>query len=201
LRENTEIEKHNSRIAVITQQLEEHSAELAKLEEILHDTLSKFSTLEVLRKAFSTNGLVAHKLENLVKDIEELANEYLAELSDGRFTLQFTVSSDKLNVVLTDAGREIDIAPLSSGELARVNSATLLAIRKMMNSISKTQINILFLDEVINVLDEFGREKLVEVLLKEEGLNTFLVSHGWSHPLLEKVEIIKSDHISRLKHG
>lgn len=201
LSENAEIEKHNSRVAVISQQLEEHSAELSKLEELLHVTLSKFSTLEVLKKAFSTNGLVAHKLENLVKDIEELANEYLAELSDGRFTLQFTVSSDKLNVVLTDAGREIDIAPLSSGELARVNSATLLAIRKMMNSISKTQINILFLDEVINVLDEFGREKLVEVLLREEGLNTFLVSHGWSHPLLEKVEIIKSENISRLKHG
>ena len=71
----------------------------------------------------------------------------------------------------------------------------------MMNSISKTQINILFLDEVINVLDEFGREKLVEVLLKEEGLNTFLVSHGWSHPLLEKVQVLKSDNISRLKYG
>lgn len=199
LRENVEIEKHNSRITVISQQLEEHSAELTKLEELLHDTLSKFSTLEVLRKAFSTNGLVAHKLENLVKDIEELANEYLAELSDGRFTLQFTVSSDKLNVVLTDVGREIDIAPLSSGELARVNSATLLAIRKMMNSISKTQINILFLDEVINVLDEFGREKLVEVLLKEEGLNTFLVSHGWTHSLLAKVCVVKKDNISYLE--
>ena len=34
-----------------------------------------------------------------------------------------------------------------------------------MSSISKSRINILFLDEVINVLDETGREKLVEVLL------------------------------------
>lgn len=201
VKENLEIEKHNSRVSVILQQLEEHSAELRQLETNLQDTMSKLSIMEILKKAFSTNGLVAHKLENLVKDIEELTNIYLSELSDGRFTLQFNVTSDKLNVTLTDGGKEIDILALSSGELARVNTATLLSIRKMMNSISKTQINILFLDEVINVLDEFGREKLVEVLLKEEGLNTFLVSHGWSHPLLEKVQVLKSDNISRLKYG
>jgi len=201
LQQNLEAEKHNSRIAVILQQLEDHRAEIDKLQYSLQDTLHTLSIAEILKKAFSTNGLVAHKLENLVKDIEELANEYLGELSDGRFTLLFSVSSDKLNVTLTDEGTEIDITALSSGELARVNIATLLAIRKMMNSISKTQINILFLDEVINVLDEFGREKLVEVLLKEDGLNTFLVSHQWSHPLLNKVQIVKTDNISRLKYG
>ena len=35
-----------------------------------------------------------------------------------------------------------------------------------MSIISKSKINILFLDEVINVLDDTGREKLVEVLNK-----------------------------------
>jgi ABC-type taurine transport system ATPase subunit len=74
-----------------------------------------------------------------------------------------------------------------------------LAIRKLMNSISKTQINILFLDEVINVLDEYGRDRLVEVLLQEDGLNTFLVSHSWSHPLLGKIHIQKVDGISSIK--
>ena len=68
-----------------------------------------------------------------------------------------------------------------------------------MSSISKSRINVLFLDEVINVLDELGREKLVEVLLTEEGLNTYIVSHGWTHPLLGKVEVIKEDNISRLE--
>ena len=38
----------------------------------------------------------------------------------------------------------------------------------------------------------------MEVLLKEENLNTYLVSHGWTHPLLEKIEIIKEDNISCL---
>jgi DNA repair exonuclease SbcCD ATPase subunit len=201
LRQNNEITAHNSRIAVISEQLAEHSAELTNYRNILREATETLSIAETLKKAFSTNGLVAHKLENLVKDIEELTNSYLADLSDGRFTLLFTIVSDKLNVVLTDNGEDIDISALSSGELAMVNVATLLAIRKMMNSISKTQINILFLDEAINVLAEHGRDCLIEVLLKEEGLNTFLVSHGWSHPLLAKVLITKEDGISRLNYG
>jgi DNA repair exonuclease SbcCD ATPase subunit len=123
---------------------------------------------------------------------------YLAELSDGRFTLEFVVSNDKLNVQITDAGNVIDILALSSGELARVNTATLLAIRKLMSSISKSKINILFLDEVISVLDDAGKERLVEVLMRED-LNNYLVSHGWSHPLLEKIEVVKSENISRLE--
>ena len=68
-----------------------------------------------------------------------------------------------------------------------------------MSSISKSRINVLFLDEVINVLDENGREKLVEVLLGEP-LNTYIVSHGWTHPLLEKVEVVKKGNVSRLEN-
>ena len=132
-----------------------------------------------------------------MKELEELTSEYLAELSDGRFTLNFAVNNDKLNVEITDNGNIIDILALSSGELARVNTATLLAIRRLMSSLSSSRINVLFLDEVMTVLDEVGKERLVEVLLEEE-LNTYLVNHGWSHPLLEKVEVQKQSNISRL---
>ena len=42
------------------------------------------------------------------------------------------------------------------------------------------------------------QDKEEERMLKEENLNTYLVSHGWTHPLLEKIEIIKEDNISCL---
>lgn len=196
---NNSVKQHNDKLELIEQQKQETLEEL-EFENVRLDKLVRKQTIyEILKKALSTNGLVAFKLENLVKDIEEAANEYLLELSDGRFSLMFTISGDKLNVVLLDNNVEIDISPLSSGELARVNIATLLAIRRIMSDISKTQINILFLDEVMNVLDEYGREKLIEVLMSETSLNTFLVSHGWSHPLLAKVVVQKTDGISQLK--
>jgi len=87
------------------------------------------------------------------------------------------------------------------GSLSRVNTATLLAIRKLMNSISKSQINLLFLDEVINVLDDVGRSTLIEVLLKETDLSTFLISHQWEHPLLAKLNIVKTNGKSEVTDG
>ena len=195
---NNEVERHNTRIGIIVEQQDDFESQLNSLVTDLEKIEDKLSSVEILKKAFSTNGLLAYKIENLVKDLEELTNEYLAELSDGRFSLEFVVLNDKLNVNIEDNGKAVDILSLSAGELARVNTATLLAIRKLMSSISKSQINILFLDEVTNVLDELGKERLVEILLREENLNTYIVSHGWTHPLLEKIEVIKEDEMSRL---
>ena len=106
------------RIQVIQEQTEEFLSELENAQKELNEIDSVFSNLEVLKKAFSTNGLIAYKIENLVKELEELVNTYLAELSDGRFTLEFVVSNDKLNVQITDNGNIVDILALSSGELA-----------------------------------------------------------------------------------
>ena len=196
--ENSKITRRNTRIQVILEQTEEFQTQLEESQALFDIEKNIANNLEVLKKSFSTNGLLAYKIENLVKELEELTNYYLAELSDGRFTLEFIVTNDKLNVQVTDNENIVDILALSSGELARVNTATLIAIRKLMSSISKSRINILFLDEVINVLDEAGREKLVEVLL-QENLNTYVVSHGWTHPLLEKIEVVKHNNVSALE--
>jgi DNA repair exonuclease SbcCD ATPase subunit len=198
IEKNNEVERHNTRLNIIEEQQTDFENELADLIQSLDDVEDKLASVEILKKAFSTNGLLAYKIENLVKDLEELTNDYLAELSDGRFSLEFVVLNDKLNVNIEDNGNNVDILSLSAGELARVNTATLLAIRKLMSSISKSQLNVLFLDEVNNVLDELGKERLVEILLREENLNTYIVSHGWTHPLLEKIEVIKENEMSRL---
>ncbi len=198
---NNQAMKHNSKIDIYLEQNEKFAADLKDARERLWELTDKYKNLEVLKKAFSTNGLIAYKLENLVKDLEVFTNEYLAELSDGRFTIEFSISSDKLNVIVTDEGKEISINAPSSGEMARINISTLLAIRKLMSGISKNTINVLFLDEVISVLDDYGRERLVEVLLREDGLNTFLVSHSWTHPLVDKLVIKKKDGISWIDRG
>lgn len=199
---NTRVAEKRAKVDVMlnqkkemTEELSEQQAELVKLSEELADT-------QVLVKAFSTTGLVAYKIECLVKDLEELTNKYLASLAGGRFQLSFQItSSDKLNVVITDNGRDISIDALSSGERARVNVATLLAIRRLMQSLSNSRTNLLILDETIENLDAEGKEKLVEVLLEEESLNTFLISHGFSHPLLEKLHVVKHNNISSIDNG
>lgn len=199
-KENTTRVAHNNKLALIEGQLADMQAELGEWTEKLGELVRKHTTLSTLVKTFSTTGLVAYKIENLVKDLEALTNEYLGELSGGRFQISFQISgSDKLNVVITDNGVDIDIHALSGGERARVNVATLLAIRRLMQSLSQSRINLLILDETIEALDVDGKEKLIEVLLAEDNLNTVLVSHGFSHPLLEKVHVVKHNNISRIE--
>jgi DNA repair exonuclease SbcCD ATPase subunit len=199
-KQNIAASTHNSKVDTISSQLTEMNAELETYSSKLHELSEKMSVVNVLTKTFSTTGLVAYKIECLVKDLEEITNKYLIDLSDGRFQIGFKVSaSDKLNVVITDNGKDIEILALSGGEKARVNVATLLAIRKLMQTLSSSRINLLILDETVETLDVDGKEKLVEVLLREEHLNTFLVSHGFTHPLLEKVNVSKRNNISQIE--
>lgn len=199
-KQNATASTHNSKVDTISNQLTEMNEELETYSSKLHELSEKMSVVNVLTKTFSTTGLVAYKIECLVKDLEEITNKYLIDLSDGRFQIGFKVSaSDKLNVVITDNGKDIEILALSGGEKARVNVATLLAIRKLMQTLSSSRINLLILDETVETLDVDGKEKLVEVLLREEHLNTFLVSHGFTHPLLEKVNVSKRNNISQIE--
>ena len=191
---------HNAKVELIRTQMQEMHDELETYRAELAAVSARLSTLQVLVKTFSSTGLVAYKIECLIKDLEETTNKYLAELSSGRFQISFKIAaSDKLNVVITDNGKDIDIIALSGGERARVNAAALLGIRKLMQSLSNSRINLLILDETIENLDTEGKEKLVEVLLAEEHLNTFVISHGFSHPLLEKIQVIKTKNISRIE--
>lgn len=197
---NKQADAHNAKVETISRQLLEFSQELETYSKNLLELQDRQAIIGIIAKTFSTNGLVAYKIETLVKDLEQLTNQYLVDLSDGRFQITFEVSQkDKLNVVITDNSKSIDILALSGGELARVNAATLLAIRKLMQSLSKTRINLLILDETVEALDVDGKERLIETLLREEGLNTFLVSHGFTHPLLEKVYVVKTNNISTIE--
>ncbi len=192
-------EVHNAQLELMLKQLTETKESHVEAANSLSTAKEILSEYQVLVKAFSTTGLVAYKIECLVKDLEELTNQYLSDMADGRFQLSFKItSSDKLNVVITDNGEDIEIDALSSGERARVNVSTLLAIRKLMQGLSNSRTNLLILDETIESLDIEGKERLVEVLLMEESLNTVLISHSFQHPLIKQINVSKTNNISVL---
>lgn len=197
-KENLMAEAHNSKTEIIGEQLEEYGTSLKHHEDDYEEVARQVNNREILKDAFSTKGIVAYKIESLIKNLEKLINIYLSDLSDGRFLIDFILNGDKLNInIITDA-QEVAIESLSEGELSRVNVATLLALRKMMNAISTNKINILFLDEITAVLDDEGKERLVEILFKEEDLNTFLIAHDYSHPLIPIITVSKTNNISEV---
>lgn len=199
--ENAQIHESNTRAKLIEQQLDEYTNKLNLESTELNNLTENLHYLDVLRQSFSTSGLINYKIEFLIKDLEYEINKYLIDLTDGKFQIVFSLKDEKLNIHIEDNSKIVEIDNLSSGELSRVNIATLLAIRKLMSYLSNTKINILFLDEVMGVLDTFGKDKLIEILLEETELNTFLVSHEFTHPLLDKITIIKEENISRVDNG
>ena len=195
---NQNVRLENSKAESLIEQKKEFEKENAELNEELESLEYRKDTLDVLNQAYGTRGLIAYKIEATTKVFEDLINEYLQVLSKGRFNLVFDVEDTKLALRLYDSGEEIEINCLSSGEFNRVNTASLLAIRKMMTSISKVDLNVLFLDEVVSVLDKEGKDTLIEVLLSEENLNSVVVSHGYVHPLTDRVYVDKHQGVSSL---
>ncbi len=195
---NATVSAHNSKIKVVMEQLVEFKEQLKQHLDMLGDTENLHTIVELLKTSFSTNGLISYKIESSVKELEKVINEYLSELS--HFQIYFKLSGDKLNIeVLDDAGNITGVESLSTGERGRVNIATVLAIRKIMSSLTSTRINFLFLDEIVGTIDDEGKNAICDILLNE-NLNTFIVSHDWTHPLLSKVHITKEGKTSRIEH-
>ena len=160
---------------------------------------NSLNNLNILKKAFSTSGIVAFKLENLTKELQNSINYYLSLLSDGQFQVKFTLDREKLNIIVVNNGVSTPIETVSGGEFSRIQTAILLAIRNLLSKLGGSSINLLFLDEITGVLDDEGKEKLIEVLQIEENLNVFLISHDFTHPLIDQIQIIKNNNISSIE--
>ena len=196
---NEKIKIHNTKVDTLIEQKRYFLARQELLNNDIINLKSKIKNLNILRKAFSTTGIVAFKLENLTKELEAVINDYLSDLSDGQFQVIFRLTGEKLNIVVVNNGQESPIETVSGGEFSRIQTAILLAIRNVLSKIGGNYINLLFLDEITGVLDEAGKEKLIDILQEEDNLNIFLISHDFTHPLIDKINIIKDNNISCLE--
>lgn len=196
---NKGVSAHNAKVDALKEQ---KSQFLIRQDEVKKDNISKSeeaTNLGILKKAFSPSGIVAFKLENLTKELESTINYYLSVLSDGQFQIEFSLNKEKLDIDVINNGIASPIETMSGGEFSRIQTSILLAIRRLLSTLGGSSINLLFLDEITGVLDEEGKEKLIEVLQREESLNVFLISHDFTHPLIDKISIIKDNKTSSIQ--
>ena len=196
---NEKVKIHNTKIEALQEQKRQFLVRQQLLNDDIISLSSKIKNITILRKAFSTTGIVAFKLENLTKELEDTINRYLSELSDGKFQVIFRLEGEKLNIVVVNDGKETPVETVSGGEFSRIQTAILLSIRSLLSKIGGNYINLLFLDEITGVLDDAGKEKLIDILQEEDNLNVFLISHDFTHPLIEKVSIIKENNVSYIE--
>lgn len=196
---NQKVGIHNAKVAALVEQKEDFLSRQTVIKNDILSLSNKLSNLNVLKKAFSTSGIVAFKLENLTKELETTINYYLSLLSDGQFQVSFRLDKEKLNIIVSNNGTDTPIETVSGGEFSRIQTSILLAIRSLLAKLGGSSVNLLFLDEITGVLDDEGKEKLIEVLSEEKDLNVFLISHDFTHPLIDKISITKENNISMIQ--
>ena len=196
---NKQVGVTNAKILALEEQREDFLNRQNVVKNATIKLTKSLNNLNILKKAFSTSGIVAFKLENLTKELQNTINHYLSLLSDGQFQIRFALNKEKLNIVVINNGEATPIETVSGGEFSRIQTAILLAIRNLLSKLGGSSINLLFLDEITGVLDDEGKDKLIEVLRTEDELNVFLISHDFTHPLVEKVHINKDKNISHVR--
>ena len=188
-RANDEVRANNVARETKLQQIDRYKLELEEASAIVEKLQLDFNDLDMLQK--STKDLVGYKIESNIKVFESLINTNLQELSDGQFGIGFELDKTKLGVVVYDHGRRVSLKALSSGEKSIVHVATLLAIRDTMVHSYGEDLNLLFLDEVISVLDPEKKDTLVALLMRITNMSIFLVSHGYNNQLAKTLVVDK----------
>jgi DNA repair exonuclease SbcCD ATPase subunit len=196
---NKQVSAHNAKVQTLIEQKNEFLIRQKVLATDIIAKSSRLNSLAVLKKAFSTSGIVAFKLENLTKELETTINYYLSLLSDGQFQVEFKLDKEKLNIDVINNGMSTPIETVSGGEFSRIQTSILLAIRNLLSKLGGSSINLLFLDEIMAVLDDAGKESLIDVLQQETNLNVFLISHEFQHPLIDKINIVKENNTSYIQ--
>ncbi len=196
---NKRVSAHNAKVDALKEQKSDFTIRQTAIKADILSKSTQSNALGILKKAFSPSGIVAFKLENLTKELETTINYYLSVLSDGQFQIEFSLDKEKLNINVIDNGISAPIETMSGGEFSRIQTSILLAIRHLLSKLGGSSTNLLFLDEITGVLDDEGKEKLIEVLQRETELNVFLISHDFTHPLIDKVSIIKDNNVSSIQ--
>lgn len=152
--------------------LENQKAKRAKkLEEATayQQTIAYYNELQL---AFSKNGVPAMMIESAIPELEAIANDLLARMTDGRMHLRLktqreTQAGNQRETLEIDIADELGTRPYelySGGEAFRINFALRVALSKLLARRAGAQLQTLFIDEGFGTQDDNGRQKLVEAI-------------------------------------
>lgn len=151
----------------------QRKAELEAQQKQLAEVLYEIQLYEVLEESFGKNGLQAVLIENALPEIEQIANDMLAGMSEGRMhiklqTLKSLKSRDRLaetlDILISDELGTRAYETFSTGEAFRVNFALRLAISKLLARRAGSRLQTLVIDEGFGSQDAQGKTRLIEAI-------------------------------------
>ncbi len=151
-------------------------ANLQKSEDICDKAREEIKThekrlkiLTLLEKILGNDGLKSYVFDNVTPELNKHINENMQILDDISVEVS-TVSKlksgeyrEKFSVKVNNQHGSSQYAGNSGGEQQKINLAIALAFNKVMRNMSSETLNIAFLDEPFESLDEGSSEKVIEL--------------------------------------
>lgn len=150
---------------------------IMNLKEELKSTISLMEIYEYFYKLFSPTGIITDILSEAVEYINERISTYSEVLLDKGYIIEF--KKGKISLV-DESGASYQ--SLSNGEKRRLDIAIQFALHDYVVKYCSHPCNIMFIDEVLDTLDDTGVDNIFEVLrLKLDycGLSSiFTITHN-----------------------
>ncbi len=108
---------------------------------------------------------------------------------------------DKFDCIINHLGEDINPLTLSTGERKKADFIVIIAIIKILK-LRFPQLNLMFLDELLSSVDQDGVYNVLKILnevIKENGLNTFVINHTeLPHEIFDqKIQIYRENGFSK----
>lgn len=169
--------KINESVQTYKTQMLNLESKLKKETDASNHSKKMYEVLKFWETAYSEKGLVKYIVRNILDYLNYKVNEYASLLTNNSFKVVF---NEELNETIINNGRKVYYNSLSGGERKRLNLAIMLSLGQIQSKISRSQSNILFLDEVSDSLDREGVFLVHSLLtsMKDSGKIIFIITHN-----------------------
>ncbi len=183
---------HNSKVKVDSASKKEAQEKLIDLEKQDTELTSTITDLKLLIE-ICDKVIIGKQIPKRLEILERFINIELANFTS-QYTVKLEMINNKIKPSVIKEGKTYPVENISTGEKARINISLIFAIRNILTRLRKEvyNINLLYVDEILGVLDFSGKHLLMETLLKY-NLNIFLVSHDYTFPDIELLTLLKDN--------
>jgi DNA repair protein SbcC/Rad50 len=166
---------------------------------------------EDLREAFSKRGVPAMIIETAVPELEQLANELLNRMTDGRMHVRVETQREiktgevreALDIIISDELGSRPYELYSGGEAFRINFAIRIALSRLLARRAGAQLRSLFIDEGFGTQDARGREHLISAInsIQDDFDRILVITHidELKNAFPTRIEIQKSEQGSQFE--
>lgn len=151
----------------------------------------------------------SYLMDSFLEQLNEISNSNLDKLFNGLLKIDISAVTEskkdikeKVSITIYNNGDECSYESLSGGERCRICLAVNLALRSIITRANSGAFNYLALDEVLNGLDEVGKNQTMKLLkeLEDEIDTIFMIDHTEEFKQLfnSTVEIIKKSGVSTI---